>query len=50
MDTFEAEEQIDLQQVAGELSALESEIKTTDEAIAVFCKQLNISLPFVYGQ
>ena len=46
VDTFEQEEHIDLGQVASELSALESEIKTTDEAIAGFCQQLNISLPF----
>jgi type I restriction enzyme M protein len=46
VDTFEEEERIDLQVIAGELGALEVNIKATDEAIAGFCQQLNISLPF----
>jgi type I restriction enzyme M protein len=46
VDTFEEEQRIDLQQIAGELSALESEIKTTDDNIAVFCAELGIKTPF----
>ncbi|MEI6705861.1 MAG: type I restriction-modification system subunit M [Methylococcales bacterium] len=46
VDTFEEEQRIDLQQIAGELSALENEIKATDENIAVFCKKLGIHTPF----
>lgn len=46
VDTFEEEERVDLEAVAKELEALDGEIKATDEKIADFCKQLNISLPF----
>lgn len=46
VDTFEEEEQVDLEVVASELSALDQEISLTDSKIADFCKQLNISLPF----
>ena len=46
VDTFEEEEPIDIDAVAGELRALEDEMKTTDETIAGFCRELNISTPF----
>jgi type I restriction enzyme M protein len=46
VDTFEEEERIDLEVVAGELGALDVDMKATDDAIAGFCQQLHISLPF----
>jgi len=46
VDTFEAEESIDIEAIAHELKALDKEIKNTDSSIAVFCKELNISTPF----
>ena len=46
VDTFEEEEVIDLDKVSTELKALEKEMKTTDETIASFCRELNISTPF----
>jgi type I restriction enzyme M protein len=46
VDTFEAEESIDINAIANELKALEAEMKNTDELIAGFCKELNISTPF----
>ncbi len=46
VDTFEEEEPVDLETVSSELKALESDIEETDQKIADFCKQLNISTPF----
>ncbi len=46
MDTFEEEEPVDIEAVANELGELESEMTATDNTIASFCKQLNISTPF----
>ena len=46
VDTFEAETSIDIEAIATALKTLESEMKSTDNAIADFCKQLNISTPF----
>lgn len=46
VDTFEEEETIDLNKVSSELKALEIDMKTTDETIASFCRELNISTPF----
>ena len=46
VDTFEEEETIDLEKVSSELKALEIEMKITDETIASFCRELNISTPF----
>ena len=46
VDTFEEEEIIDLDKVSSELKALEIDMKTTDETIASFCRELNISTPF----
>jgi len=46
VDTFEAETSIDINAIANELKALETEMKNTDDAIAEFCEELNISTPF----
>ena len=46
VDTFEAEESIDLNAIADELKALETEMKVTDKMIAEFCNELNIDTPF----
>jgi len=46
VDTFEAEESIDINAIANELKALETATKETDKSIAAFCKELNISTPF----
>ncbi len=46
VDTFEEEEEIDLDSVSKKLVELESNIKNTESEIAKFCKELNISTPF----
>lgn len=46
VDTFEEEEPVDLEQVSSELKDLESELESTNEEIAAYCKELNISTPF----
>ncbi len=46
VDTFEEEEPIDIAAVAAELTALETEMQTTDETIAGFCRELGIDTPF----
>jgi type I restriction enzyme M protein len=46
VDTFEEEEQVDIQLMASELKTLETDMKTTDETIAGFCNELNIPTPF----
>jgi type I restriction enzyme M protein len=46
VDTSEAEESIDINAIANELKALETSIKSTDESIAKFCKELSIETPF----
>jgi type I restriction enzyme M protein len=46
VDTFEAEDGIDLDLIAGELKALETASNETDKTIADYCRQLNISTPF----
>ncbi|OCL90263.1 type I restriction-modification system subunit M [Arcobacter porcinus] len=46
VDTFEEEETIDLDKVSSELKQLEIDMKITDETIASFCRELNISTPF----
>ena len=46
VDTFEAEDSIDIDTIATALKDLETAIKTTDKTIAVFCKELNIKTPF----
>ncbi len=46
VDTFEEEESVDINTIASELKALEARIKSTDETIAGFCRELNIPTPF----
>ncbi|MEQ1321051.1 type I restriction-modification system subunit M [Acinetobacter guillouiae] len=46
VDTFEAEDEIDLDAIAQQLQALELESEKTDAVIADFCKELGISSPF----
>ena len=46
VDTFEAEESIDIEAIAQEIKALDETMATTDKTIADFCKELNISSPF----
>lgn len=46
VDTFEAEESIDINAIAEEIKSLDAVIGATDKTIADFCKQLNIVTPF----
>jgi type I restriction enzyme M protein len=46
VDTFEAEDQIDINQVAGELVELDKSMIETDKLIAGFCTELGIKTPF----
>lgn len=46
VDTFEAEEVIDIEQIANEIKALDDSMRATDEQIACFCKELGITSPF----
>ena len=46
VDTFEEEEVVDLDKVSKELKSLDIDMKTTDDTIANFCRELNISTPF----
>lgn len=46
VDTFEEEEQVDLESVSNELESLERQISETDETIQGYCKELNIKPPF----
>jgi type I restriction enzyme M protein len=46
VDTFEAEEAIDLNAIAAQLSELEQAGKNTDATIAAFCSELGIKPPF----
>jgi type I restriction enzyme M protein len=46
VDTFETETEIDIEAIANELKTLETEMTGTDNSIAGFCKELNISTPF----
>jgi len=46
VDTFEAEDNIDLNPIAEELKTLETAMIETDKTIADYCQQLNISTPF----
>lgn len=46
VDTFEAEDEIDLNAIAQQLQALELESKKTDAVIADFCQELGINSPF----
>ena len=47
VDTFEAEDEIDLNRIAQQLKELEQQSQKTDEVIADFCKELGIDSPFV---
>ena len=46
VDTFEEEEQVDLNEVAFALSQLEDEMQTTDSTIGTYCNELGIAKPF----
>jgi len=46
VDTFEAEESIDIEQISKDLVELDKQMAETDKTIASFCKELNISTPF----
>ena len=46
VDTFETEETVDLKAAAKELQALEKGMKETDAALAKYCKELGIEMPF----
>jgi len=46
VDTFEEEESVDIEAIASELKTLETEMKTTDETIAEYCREVNIPTPF----
>ena len=46
VDTFEAEDQIDIDSIATEIKSLDSCINETDLILADFCKQLDIVTPF----
>ena len=46
VDTFEAEDEIDLNAIAQQLKDLELQSQKTDEVIADFCKELGIDSPF----
>ena len=46
VDTFEAEDSININAIALELQSLETQMQDNDKTIADFCKELNISTPF----
>jgi len=46
VDTFEAEEEIDLNAIAAQLNVIDQQSKETDALIAGFCKELGIAPPF----
>jgi type I restriction enzyme M protein len=46
VDTFEAEELIDIDKIAEEIKDLDVESKLIDKKIEGFCKELNIKMPF----
>jgi type I restriction enzyme M protein len=46
VDTFEEEEPVDLAIVSKELQSIESDLTKTNNTIASFCLELNISTPF----
>ena len=47
VDTFEAEDEIDIEAIAGEIKSLDKSMVAIDKVIAGYCKELNISAPFV---
>jgi len=46
VDTFEEEEPIDIDEVADELKAIDTEMCEIDKEIESFCRELNIKAPF----
>lgn len=46
VDTFEAEESIDIDAIAEQIKVLDTDMVALDNTIADFCKALNISTPF----
>ena len=46
VDTFEKEEQVDLERVSGNLSDLESQMTAIDAEIEKYCQELGIQSPF----
>ena len=46
VDTFEAEDSIDINAIANEIKALDTQMKETDKQLKQFCKELNIETPF----
>ena len=46
VDTFEEEEQIDIDSVATEIQTLDVDLEENETLIASFCKELNIKTPF----
>lgn len=46
VETFEAEASIDIDAIAQELKALDTQMKTIDTTITAFCKELGIATPF----
>ncbi|WP_413284055.1 type I restriction-modification system subunit M [Vibrio sp. MA40-2] len=50
VDTFEEEEEVDLDAVATDLTELETKMYSVDAEIADFCSQLNIKAPFISGK
>jgi type I restriction enzyme M protein len=46
VDTFEEDEPVNLDAVSAELKAIETDLQSTNETIAGFCAELNISTPF----
>lgn len=50
VDTFEAEDAIDLNAIAEQLKTLDEQSQQTDETIAAFCQELGIAPPFALGR
>jgi type I restriction enzyme M protein len=46
VDTFEENEPVDLDVISAELKAIESDLQRSNDIIAGFCAELNISTPF----
>ena len=46
VDTFEEEEEIDIDAVVKEIQTIDQEMKETDKIISDFCQELNIKSPF----
>jgi type I restriction enzyme M protein len=46
VDTFEEEEQIDIETVATEIQTLDIDLGENETLIASFCEELNIKTPF----